>query len=293
MRIDNELRGVGVSCLLAVSLLPSVDCSTYDFYAPMECLTGSVSYDTTGASRQLNAASVAMQCDRDPTVNRQKMQDFVVRIVDGHPEVDLIVFGEMSLGWYDDSDDQAAYQSGLAESIPGPTTEMVSDLAARYGVYITFGMVQDSGGVLYNAQPVIGPDGSLLAVHHKTTMTPADEAAGFVPGDGLTVVDIGGVTTGVVLCKDQENSLLTKEVVDEGCELVVLSLADDVVEDIADCGSDTSRKYEAWLVTSNRYGPEGDVTYQGEIRVSDPGGNTRIGREGAEQYLYYTIPLFE
>jgi predicted amidohydrolase len=154
-------------------------------------------------------------------------------------------------------------------------------------------MVQDRDGQLYNAQPVIGPDGSLLAVHHKTYLTPSDEEAGYQSGKSLTVVDIKGIRTGLVICKDQENSKLTREVSENNCQMVIISFADDIVEDQFGYGSDVSRKYNAWLVSSNRYGQEGDVFYRGEIRVSDPGGKHHVRMEGAEQYLYYSIPIHE
>ena len=207
-------------------------CSTYDYYAPMEALTGSVRYDDRDPVATLNVASVAMECRKDDKAsNVATMVDFINRIAGDHPDVDLIVFGETTLGWYEVKGDQPGYQRRLSEPIPGPTTDQISELAVKYGTYITFGMVQIRDGGLYNAQPVIAPNGDVIAVHHKTMLTPSDEDAAYRKGNGLTVVDIKGVTTGVVICKDQENSLLTREVARSDCELVILSFADDVVED--------------------------------------------------------------
>jgi predicted amidohydrolase len=281
------------SAAVMVSLFMLGACTGYDYFAPMEALTGSVQYDTTGSSARLNVASVAMSCDRDPDRNRQKIKGFIGEIVTEHPEVDLIVFGEMILGWYDDPDMQREYQETLAEPIPGPTTDTISLLASEYGVYITFGMVESRGDSLFNAQPVIGPDGAVVGVHHKTYLTPCDREAGFTEGKELTVVPIKGITTGIVICKDQENSRLTEEVVRDDCDLVVISYADDVVEDFFTYASDLSRKYNAWIVSANRYGQEGEYFYRGEIRVSDPGGNHHVRKEDAEQYLYYSIPFHQ
>jgi predicted amidohydrolase len=276
---------------LIAFLLLFTTCSEYDYYAPMESLTGNVKYDTSGASIRLNIASVSMQCDKLKENNILKMENFIEQIVTENSGVDLIVFGEMILGWYEDPDEQESYQKEIAETIPGSTTNRIADLAAKYNVYITFGMNQLLDGKLYNAQPIIGPDGTILAVHHKTYLTPSDRDAGFEAGNKLTVVDISGVKTGIVICKDQENSKLTKEVVQNNCKLVIISYADDVVEDLFTYASDLSRKYSAWIVSSNRYGKEGEYFYKGEIRVSDPGGNHLIRKENSEQYLYYTIPI--
>ena len=272
-------------------LLFQISCSDYDYYAPMECLTGTVNYDTTGADIYLNVASIAMQCDREPGINLDKICNYIDLICDEYPKVDILFFGEMILGWYEDPKDQKGYQASLAETIPGPATDTIAELAEEYGVYISFGMVQELEGDLYNAQVCISPDGDILDIHHKTYLTPADKEAGFVKGDRLTVVDIKGVRTGIIICKDQENSVLTEEVVQNNCDLVLLSFADDIVEDFFGYGSDLSRKYNAWLLTSNRFGQEGPVFYHGEIRVSDPGGNHPIQKKDREQYLYYSIPL--
>jgi predicted amidohydrolase len=280
---------VSIGTALIVLLIYS--CSEYDYYAPMECLTGTVHYDTTGANIHLNVASIAMQCDREPDVNLDKICHYVEQICEAHPEVDLIFFGEMILGWYEDPEDQREYQANLAETIPGPATDTLIKLAREYSVYLSFGMARKLDGKLYNAQPLIGPDGNVLAVHHKTYLTPADKEAGFLKGDELTVVDIKGIRTGIVICKDQENSRLTEQVVQNSCDLVLLSFADDIVEDYFGYGSDLSRKYNAWLLTSNRYGQEGPVFYRGEIRVSDPGGNHLIQKKDKEQYLFFSIPV--
>ena len=108
-----------IICVFIIVFLNS--CEEYDYYAPMKCLTGTVNYNTDEFDRHLNVASVAMQCDKDPGKNLSKLQDFVDRICSENPDVELIVFGEMILGWYEDPENQRSYQESLAETIPGPT----------------------------------------------------------------------------------------------------------------------------------------------------------------------------
>ena len=285
-----KFRVLNYTISLLVSLLLFA-CTGYDYYAPMECLTGTVYYDTTGADIHINVASVTMQCDMEKKANLDKICYHIELICDEHPEVDLIFFGELILGWYENPGNQKEYQSSIAETIPGPATDTIAELAKKFKVNISFGMVRELDGNLYNAQPFIGPDGEILAIHYKTYLTPSDKTAGFMKGNELTVVDLKGVRTGIIICKDQENSKLTEAVVKNNCGLVLLSFADDIVEDFFGYGSDLSRKYNAWLLTSNRFGQEGSVFYHGEIRVSDPGGNHHIQKKDGEQYLFYTIPV--
>ncbi|MBN1649244.1 MAG: hypothetical protein JW874_14500 [Spirochaetales bacterium] len=52
-------------------------------------------YDDDDAPLRLNAAAVCLEADTDPAVNLAKVLDFVDTIVSEHPDVRLIVFGEI------------------------------------------------------------------------------------------------------------------------------------------------------------------------------------------------------
>ena len=56
-----------------------------------------------------------------------------------------------------------------AETVPGPATDHVVDLAREHDVYVLFGLPERDAhepGVLYNSVAVIGPEG-LLGTYHK------------------------------------------------------------------------------------------------------------------------------
>jgi len=54
-------------------------------------------------------------------------------------------------------------------------------------------------GKPYNSALVINKTGAILALHHKSKLTPAD-AKGYSPGDGPTAFMFKGVPMGVVIC---------------------------------------------------------------------------------------------
>jgi predicted amidohydrolase len=54
-------------------------------------------------------------------------------------------------------------------------------------------------GKPYNSAVVFSPEGRVLAVHHKTRLTPLDAIA-YTPGTTFEVVELFGVTVGVVIC---------------------------------------------------------------------------------------------
>src|SRR5271157_5695632 len=64
----------------------------------------------------------------------------------------------------------------IAEPIPGPTTELLSREASRYGMYIVGSLYEDAGnGVYHNTCPLIGPDGEIVGVYRKTHLFDAPD----------------------------------------------------------------------------------------------------------------------
>ena len=57
-------------------------------------------YDEAKATRRIKVASTAMACDRDAAKNRTKMATTIETIMQENPDVNLVIFGEMILGWY-------------------------------------------------------------------------------------------------------------------------------------------------------------------------------------------------
>jgi len=56
-------------------------------------------YNEQAATKRLKVASVAMSCDRDPDANRARIADTVGAIMQAHPDTELVIFGEMIIGW--------------------------------------------------------------------------------------------------------------------------------------------------------------------------------------------------
>lgn len=163
-------------------------------------------YDESQATKRLTVASVAMQCDREPAANRAKVAGTVEAIAEAHPDVGLVVFGEMILGWYNPGG-MPAYCRRIAEPVPGETTRMLGSLANARGVYLSLGMCEADGERLYSAQVLLDPQGEIQAVHRICSLKPGERDAGYSPGTAsMTVTDINGVRTGIVICSDAANA---------------------------------------------------------------------------------------
>lgn len=238
----------------------------------------------------LDVATVALEVDRAPEVNRRWMTELIRRIVRDHPDVDLIHFGEASLGWFYDPEDTEAYQREIAEPIPGLTTLAISGLAADYGIFVSFGMTEAEGDRLFNSQVLVGPDGSVLAVQRKKNLRSSTFTPGLTP---VTFVDIGPARVALVVCFDINAEETRRLVRKESPDLILLSNADwtEPWDRIGFGQRYQARRYRNWIISANRFGVEGDISWDGHIEVVSPFGDLVASGSDKEQYLFVRLPL--
>jgi predicted amidohydrolase len=85
--------------------------------------------------REITIATVQMKpALGESEDNLVKMSDFVSKIA-SQQKVDLIVFPELATSGYE----LGVRFTELAQRIPGPTINLMSQRAAEFGVYIAFG----------------------------------------------------------------------------------------------------------------------------------------------------------
>jgi predicted amidohydrolase len=95
----------------------------------------------------------------------------------------------------------------LAETVPGPATEHVADLAREHNIYVVFGLPErdpDDPKVLYNAAAVVGPEGILGTYRkvHLGTLPWVTEGIVFKPGTQLPIFPTRFGPIGVQICYD-------------------------------------------------------------------------------------------
>lgn len=115
---------------------------------------------------------------------------------------EIICFPEMSICGYDHT--PAVYP--LAQPVPGPATERLVTMAARYQVTILAGLAelppagQASDGRLYITHVVATPQG-LAGIYRKTHVGPSERDM-FQPGHEVSVFQPGHCCFGLQLCYD-------------------------------------------------------------------------------------------
>jgi predicted amidohydrolase len=114
----------------------------------------------------------------------------------------LVVLPEcMDLGWTDPS------ARKLAEPIPGPHSQRLTQAAREAGVFIVAGLVERAGEQLYNAAVLIDPRGKVLLVHRKINELEIAHDL-YSIGDRLVVAHTELGTLGISICADNfPNSL--------------------------------------------------------------------------------------
>jgi predicted amidohydrolase len=241
-------------------------------------------YDEESATKELKIATVAMQCDREPAANRARLVEVVRDIKKNYPDVELVVFGEVILSWY--NPEMVEYHRKTAESIPGITTKVLSRLANEFDIYISFGLSEvGPGRRLFNSQVLINPAGEIQAVHRKRCPKSDLFSRGSVP---VTVTEIKGVRTGIVICSDAANPRTIWELMVNRLELIIISLADDCDENLF-MAKFNARMYDAWVVTANRYGDQEGYFWNGHIVVSNPLGMLKATSQDVSGYLVFNL----
>jgi N-carbamoylputrescine amidase len=148
---------------------------------------------------------VQMSCGPDPQANLAKAASRIrLAAVEG---ANIVCLQELFRSQYFcQRQDIALFD--LAEPIPGPATQQLSDVARETGTTIIAPVFERrSAGVYHNSAAVIEPDGSLLGIYRKMHV-PDDplyfEKYYFTPGDlGFRVFDTRFGRIGVLVCWDQ------------------------------------------------------------------------------------------
>jgi N-carbamoylputrescine amidase len=97
-----------------------------------------------------------------------------------------------------------------AESIPGPTSECLSELAVYGSCRVTGSLFHKAHDGYLNTAVLIGRDGAIEELYSKTHIpdlnfggTRGFESFYFSAGNGFTIWDINGIKLGILICYDR------------------------------------------------------------------------------------------
>jgi predicted amidohydrolase len=252
-----------------------------------------------------------MHCSHDPEANWKKYVEFIEEAA--LKGVDYLVFPEVSLQGYlmpgslgsPEMVEQQAYFHRVAEPIPGPTTEKLTELAAKHDMLIQAGMAESAldGTLLYNAAVLIGPTG-VMGVFRK--LHNQFEWPVFSPGNHLSVFESRLGKIGMFICYDLAFPEITRAFALQGASIAALTTAwpmkgDDPDTDYYGYTYDILSRSMAlanqfWMVCSNqvhRPPTPGCANYYGHSRIIAPTGEIVAGLGHEEGVVSATVDLLD
>ncbi len=189
----------------------------------------------------------------------------------------MICFPEMNLTGYC----HTATVTEHAETIPGPTTAVLAELAGDTGVTILAGMAEKgAAGKLYIVHLAAGPAGD-LTVYRKLHLAPPEQKL-YSAGSDIPLFKVDKTTCGIQLCYDAHFPELMTRMALDGAEVVFIPHASP------SRGMTAPDKHQSWMrhlparaydngifvVACNQTGSNSNgLHFPGNAVVIDPSGN--------------------
>lgn len=221
--------------------------------------------------REVTVAVVQMRpALNEPEDNLVKMSDYIATI-SGQQKVDIIVFPELVTTGYE----CGVRFTDLAQRVPGPTVNLVSQRASEFGVYVAFGMPSKEKveSILFNSAVLVGPDGELVGEYRKVHLK-GEERMAFRAGFRYPAFETEFGMLGLLLGHDLAFPEAARCLALEGVELLLVSanwektLADEFRTYVA------ARAYEnsIFVAAANRVGEDVTYSFCGDSMVVGPRG---------------------
>ncbi len=255
-------------------------------------------------------------CAVQQPCNQDRKTNFDLSIAKIHEaaanNADLVILSELHLDpYFCQNEDYRHFD--LAQSIPGPATEVLSDLAKKLGVVIVSTLFEKrTAGLYHNTAVVFDKDGSIAGKYRKMHI-PDDpgfyEKYYFTPGDiGFKPIETSIGKLGVLICWDQWFPEAARLMALAGAEILIYPTA--IGWDSTDTIDEQQRQLDAWItiqrshaiangipvIACNRIGfekaPDSDagIIFWGNSFVAGPQGEILTSANDSEaQLLMCTI----
>lgn len=240
----------------------------------------------TTSRKIVQLAMVQMTCSSSQSENRDKAVDCIEKAASRG--ANIVCLQELFNAPYPcQTEDHDRFQ--WAESIPGPTSIAMRDVAKKWGVVVTGSIFERRAhGLYHNTAVVYDTDGTLKGFYRKMHI-PDDplyyEKFYFTPGDtGFTIADTQFGKIGVGVCWDQWYPEAARLFALRGAEILLYPTAIGWLEcDKAEFGKSQHESWETMMRShaiangvfvgaANRVGREDSLEFWGGSFVYNPAG---------------------
>lgn len=219
-------------------------------------------------------ALAQMSCKKaDKTHNINKMKTYIEKAKE--EDAKLVIFPELSLTDYVVRD--LIYE--LAETIPGPSTEKMAEIAKENQVYVVFGMPemsQKAESVIYNTAVLVGPEGYIGKYRkmYLPTHSVFEEKRYFRQGYETPVFNTQIGRIGLTICYDIFFPEVSRALKLNGAQIIVCISASPAVRRTFFEILTAARAIEnnTFLAYVNLVGIEEGLQFWGGSRIISPSG---------------------
>lgn len=202
----------------------------------------------------------------DIQINTDKIKGFLGDLGD----VDLVVLPELASTGYNFTDIEMA--ASLSEKPASSNyVEMLAAMARTNNQYIVSGFSEKADDGLYNSSLLIGPQG-LEGIYRKMHLF-MNERNFFRPGEGgLKVYDTGFCLMGMQICFDYLFPEPWRILAQHKAE-VIIHPSNLLTQNAMKVLPGIALMNKVFIITANRIGTEGDLTFNGSSMILTPNGD--------------------
>jgi predicted amidohydrolase len=203
------------------------------------------------------------------------------RLIGRAPLADIWVLPELCNSGYNFSSAEQAWET--SERVAGSVfVQYLESICAQHDFYIVSGFNERDDGALYNSAILVGP-GGYVGKYRKLHLFMREKDY-FRPGDvGLPTFDVGPCRLGMLVCFDwifpevwRILALKGADLICHPSNLVLPGFAQRAIP----IHALTNRVY---IVTANRIGMEGDLSFTGLSTIADPRGDVLVQASQSEE----------
>lgn len=212
----------------------------------------------------------------------------------------IICFSELAFSQFYPQRPSDGNNFELAETIPGPSTEIFCKLAKELEIVLILNLYEKEGNNTYDSSPLINTYGKVLGITrmvHITDYACFHEKGYYTPGNnGAPVYQTEFGNIGIAICYDRHYPEYMRALALKGAEIVFIPQAgavDEWPEGLYEAELRVAAFQNGYFTAlCNRVGKEDCLTFAGESFVCNPSGSiiAKAGK-GLEEILYCDIDL--
>jgi len=112
----------------------------------------------------------------------------------------------------------------VAESLPGPTTRRLGEVARAKSAYVVAGLYEREGSIVYNTAVLLDRQGRLVGKYRKVYLPREEQEAGLTPGADYPVFQTDFGRVGMMICWDVQYADPARALALRGAELLLMPI---------------------------------------------------------------------